>query len=126
MGLWRDPRRLRALEATLDAIDEAIMTVDREYCVVGFNRAAEQLTGYTRRAALGGRCVEVCACRFCQHSCHIQPLFPTGQTPPDCQTLVQGKAGRRRLVRVRTVPLRHDRGEILAAIRILKDVTATV
>lgn len=126
MGLWRDPRRLRELEATLDAIDEAIMTVDREYCVVGFNRAAEQLTGYSRREALGGRCFEVCAGRFCQHSCDIQAMFTTGETPPDFETVVQGKDGRLRVVRVRTVPFRDDRGEILAAIRILKDVTGTV
>src|SRR5690606_367374 len=126
MGLWRDPRRLRELEATLDAIDEAIMTVDREYCVVGFNRAAEQLTGYSRREALGGRCFEVCAGRFCQHSCDIQAMFTTGETPPDFETVVQGKDGGLRVVRVRTVPFRDDRGEILAAVRILKDVTGTV
>lgn len=126
MALLRDPERQRELEATLDAIDEAIMTVDREYCVVGFNRAAEQLTGYDRQEALGGRCFEVCAGRFCRHSCDIQAMFTTGEPPEDFDTVVQGKDGRVRVVRVRTVPFRDRRGEILAAIRILKDVTGSV
>lgn len=126
MALLRDPERQRELEATLDAIDEAIMTVDRDYCVVGFNRAAEQLTGYDRDEALGGRCFEVCAGRFCRHSCDIQAMFTTGEPPGDFETVVQGKDGRIRVVRVRTIPFRDRRGEMLAAIRILKDVTGSV
>lgn len=126
MGFLRDPERQRELEATLDAIDEAIMTVDRDYCVVGFNRAAEQLTGYNREEALGGRCFEVCAGRFCRHSCDIQAMFTTGEPPEDFDTVVQGKDGRVRVVRVRTIPMRDRKGEILAAIRILKDVTGSV
>lgn len=125
MTLWPD-ERIQHLEAALDALDDAVMVVDRELCVVGFNRAAEKLTGFSRREALGSRCFEVCGGRFCKRLCDIESLFATSHPPEDFETPVLSKDGQLRIVRVRTVPLKGRGNRILAAVRILRDVTPAV
>lgn len=123
MPFWSD-ERLEHLEAALDALDDAVMVVDEDLCIVAFNRAAEKLTGFTRQEALGSRCFEVCAGRFCRRVCDIEGLFATRRPPEDFESPVLSKDGRVRLVRVRTVPLTGRGNRILAAVRILRDVTA--
>ena len=121
--LWRT-REAIGYESVLDAMEDGVMTVDRELCVVGFNRAAERLTGYRKEEALGRRCFEVCAGRFCQRACDMQEMFETGHAPDDFETFLFRKDGSIRIVRVHTVPVRDRRGRIVAAVRILRDVTA--
>lgn len=122
MPIWPD-ERLQHLEAAFDALDDAVMVVDQDLCIVAFNRAAEKLTGFSRQEALGSRCFEVCAGRFCRRICDIEGLFATHRPPADFESPVLAKDGRVRLVRVRTVPLKGRGERILAAVRILRDVT---
>jgi len=121
--LWRT-REAVGYESVLDAMEDGVMTVDGELCVVGFNRAAERLTGYRKEEALGRRCFEVCAGRFCQRACDMQEMFETGRAPDDFETFLFRKDGSIRIVRVHTVPVRDRKGRIVAAVRILRDVTA--
>lgn len=121
--LWRT-RETVSYESVLDAMEDGVMTVDGELCVVGFNRAAERLTGYRKDEALGRRCFEVCAGRFCQRTCDMQEMFETGKAPDDFETFLFRKDGGIRIVRVHTVPVRDRKGRIVAAVRILRDVTA--
>lgn len=121
--LWSS-ERMEHLQAALDAMEDAVVVVDRDHCIVGFNRAAERLTGYPRSEALGRRCFEICAGRFCRRACDIQALFTTGVAPPDFETPVFCKDGTVRLVRVRTVPFKGRGGRITAAVQMLRDITA--
>lgn len=123
MRLWPD-ERLQHLEAALDALDDAVMVVDRDMNVVGFNRAAERLTGFSRKEPLASRCFEVCAGRFCRRLCDIEALFAGRGTPEDFETPVACKDGKVRLVRIRTVPLKGRGDRVLAAVRILREVTS--
>ena len=45
----------------LDSVPDGVFTVDAEWCITSFNRAAEQITGIRRQEALGRRCCEVFA-----------------------------------------------------------------
>lgn len=123
MRSWWAPGEPQHLQAALDAMDDAVLVIDRDHCIVALNRAAERLTGYPRREALGLRCFEVCAGRFCRRACDIQALFHGQATPEDFETPVFCKDGRIRLVRVRTVPLKGRGGRIVAAAQILRDIT---
>ncbi len=47
------------LEAILDAVGDGIFTVDEQLRTTQFNRAAEEITGFSRDAALGLSCLEI-------------------------------------------------------------------
>jgi sensor histidine kinase regulating citrate/malate metabolism len=43
----------------LDSIADGVFTVDKNWCITSFNRAAEQITGVPRAEAIGRPCREV-------------------------------------------------------------------
>lgn len=43
-------------EAILESISDGVFTVDLDWCVTSFNRAAELITGVPRNEAMGRRC----------------------------------------------------------------------
>lgn len=45
-------------EAILESISDGVFTVDQEWHVTSFNRAAEEITGVPREEALGRHCWE--------------------------------------------------------------------
>jgi len=47
------------IEAILDAVTDGIFTIDGQLRVIQFNRAAEEITGFSRDEALGMPCLEI-------------------------------------------------------------------
>ena len=56
------PPRPGWLATILDSITEGVFTVDRDWNITYFNRAAEEITGIERGEALGRKCFEVHGC----------------------------------------------------------------
>jgi len=49
----------RATETILDSIADGVLTVDEDWRIASFNRAAEQITGVSRDEAVGRPCCDV-------------------------------------------------------------------
>ena len=43
----------------LESISDGVFTVDKDWKITSFNRAAEQITGVSRDKAIGQNCFEV-------------------------------------------------------------------
>jgi PAS domain S-box-containing protein len=56
----------------LDSIVDGVFTVDREWKITSFNRAAEKITGITRAEALGQRCCDVFRASICETACALK------------------------------------------------------
>jgi len=109
--------------AILDAMEDGVMIIDRDFWIVGFNEAAARLTGYRKEEALKARCFEVCAGRYCKEDCDVTALFTTGRPCEEFETTLRTKDGQTRIVRIHTVALRDRTGAITGALRLLRDVT---
>ncbi len=109
--------------AILDAMEDGVMIIDRDFWIVGFNEAAARLTGYRKEEALKARCFEVCAGRYCKEDCDVTALFTTGRPCEEFETTLRTKDGQMRIVRIHTVALRDRTGAITGALRLLRDVT---
>ena len=44
---------LTPTEAILESISDGVFTVDKDWCISSFNRAAEEITGVPRKEAIG-------------------------------------------------------------------------
>lgn len=64
----------KATDAILESISDGVFTVDGEWCVTSFNRAAEKITGVPREEAIGRRCAEVFRSSMCGAECALQKL----------------------------------------------------
>ena len=61
----------------LDSLADGVFTVDRDWRVTSFNRAAEKITGISRIEALGKRCFEVFRANVCETGCLIRKSIET-------------------------------------------------
>ena len=63
----------------LDSVPDGVFTVDLEWRITSFNRAAEQITGIAREEALGQRCCEVFRASICENACALRQTLATGR-----------------------------------------------
>jgi len=65
-------------EAILDAIGEGLFTVDAEWRITRFNRAAERITGFAAREALGEHCWNIFRTDVCEAGCVLREALADG------------------------------------------------
>lgn len=122
--------------AVLDSMADGVYTLDWEKRITSFNPAAEQITGWTSEQAVGRTCSEVFQARYCEapgmegHSCQEncplmrllanQRLMDSGLT---VEGIIRNKQGESRYVSS-TYSVVVDRGDLLGAVVIFRDITA--
>jgi len=65
-------------ESILESLSDGVFTVDMEWRITSFNRAAEAITGIPRREALGKPCREVFRSNLCDDDCALRKTRTTG------------------------------------------------
>ena len=65
-------------DAILDSIADGVFTVNPEWTIVSFNRAAERITGIQRQEALGRQCWEVFRASICESACALRETMESG------------------------------------------------
>ncbi len=63
----------------LDSIGEGVFTVDKNFKITFFNRAAEKITGFKRDQVVGKFCKYVCNSSKCLEQCPIAHVLQTGE-----------------------------------------------
>ena len=68
----RTPPLISPTDAILESISDGVFTVDPDWRVTSFNRAAEEITGTARADAIGRRCADVFRSSMCEADCALQ------------------------------------------------------
>ena len=58
-------------ETVLRCVADGVFTVDTEWRITSFNRAAERITGVPVERAIGKRCSEVLHSDLCEQNCQV-------------------------------------------------------
>jgi len=76
----------------LDSISEGVLTVDKNFRITFFNRAAERLTGFERKEVVGKLCKYVCSSSKCLEQCPIANVLQNGEpiSGLDCSMMHKG------------------------------------
>ena len=107
----------------LDSIADGVFTVDRDWIITSFNRAAEQITGYSREEAVGQRCSSVFHASICKRSCVLRKTLKSGQRAVDLPLQIRNKAGQQVPISVSTAVL-HDRdGRHIGGVETFRDLS---
>ncbi len=111
-------------EATiLDSINEGVFTVDRDWRITCFNRAAERITGIPRRQAIGSPCSEVFRADICEKSCALRRTLASGAPIVNATAHIVNHQGRRVPIRIATALLRDGHGSIVGGVETFQDLT---
>jgi len=109
--------------AILESISDGVFTVDGEWRISSFNRAAEQITGIPRREAIGRRCSEVFRASMCETACALRETMATGAAIVNRAAFIIDAEGRRIPISVSTALLRNDSGAIVGGAETFRDLS---
>jgi PAS domain S-box-containing protein len=111
---YRDP--------ILDSINEGVFTVDLDWQITSFNRAAEQITGIRREHAIGQRCSEVLRANICEQACALKQTLSTGRPVTNATVFVIDAAGNRIPIKVSAAVLHGTDGEVVGGVETFQDL----
>lgn len=107
----------------LDSIADGVFTVDRDWRITSFNRAAEEITGVPREEALGRPCWEVFHAEICEEACAIRETLRTGRPVVNRPIYIVDARGRRVPVSISTALLKAPSGEAVGAVETFRDLS---
>lgn len=110
-------------EAILESISDGVFTVDSQWKIVSFNRAAEQITGIPREEAIGQFCCEVFRSNMCETGCALRRTLETGTPVINQMGYIINADGERMPVSISTAVLRSREGQVIGGAETFRDLS---
>lgn len=110
-------------DAILESISDGVFTVDMDWRISSFNRAAEEITGIPRREAFGRPCSEVFRSSMCGADCALQKTLKTGRPVIGKSGYIIDAEGNRIPISVSTAVLRDADGRIIGGAETFRDLS---
>lgn len=117
---------LEFFKFVIDSLPLAVVTMDSEYRITGFNPMAEELTGYQAEAAIGRSCREVLRSALCDNGCPLWVVQDRRGGFVTTRTTFQDRMGKTTFVSVSTAALFDDEGKCLGAVEAITDISDRV
>ena len=112
-----------ATGAILESISDGVFTVDGEWRVTSFNRAAEKITGVPRKEAVGRRCAEVFRSSLCGAECALQKTLKNGKPIIGRSAYIINAAGERMPISISTAVLKDAGGKVIGGAEVFRDLS---
>lgn len=110
-------------DSILESISDGVFTVDLDWRVSSFNRAAEEITGVPRREAIGRPCPEVFRSSMCGDDCALRQTLKTGKPIIGKSGYIIDAEGIRIPVSVSTAVLRDANGRVIGGAETFRDLS---
>lgn len=114
----------RQLVTILESIADGVFTIDPEWRVTSFNRAAERITGTPRRKAIGQKCFDVFHASICQTSCALKQTLESGKEIIDLPVDILNSRGETLPISISTAVLKDRKGRIIGGVETFRDLSA--
>jgi len=120
-----DRAQNKSQNVILDSIREGVFTVDMDWRITYFNRAAEEITGIRRQKAVGRQCRDILRADVCETNCTLAATMKTGKPIMNKAVHIIDAQGKRRAVAISTALLKDSSGKIIGGVETFRD-TSTV
>jgi PAS domain S-box-containing protein len=110
-------------ETILNSINEGVFTVDVNWQITSFNRAAEKITHVQKRDAIGRPCCEVFRASICENDCALKRTLATGKPTFNITASIVTKSGQQIPIRLSTALLKERDGTIAGGVETFQDLT---
>jgi PAS domain S-box-containing protein len=114
---------LTPTDAILESISDGVFTVDLEWRITSFNRAAEEITGISRKEAIGRRCSEVFRSSMCEVECALRRTLETEKPVIGKSGYIINADGRRIPISVSTAVIRGAERNIIGGAETFRDLS---
>ena len=111
------------LAAIVASSEDAIISKDLNGIITSWNRAAEQMFGYTEAEAIGKSIRMIIPPERQAEEDHVISRITSGQSVDHFETVRVRKDGSRLDISITVSPIRNDDGKVIGASKIARDIT---
>jgi len=112
----------KASRVILDSVADGVFTVDENWRITSFNRAAERITGIPGAEAIGKPCCEVFKASICETRCALRRTMQTGRPVVNWAIYIVDAKGNRVPVTISTALLRDEKGKVIGGVETFRDL----
>ena len=117
------PPVINSTEAILESISDGVFTVDLQWRITSFNRAAEEITGVSREDAIGQICSEVFRSSMCEAECALKRTLESGKPVIGQSGYIISAEGVRLPISVSTAVLKDAQGRVVGGAETFRDLS---
>jgi PAS domain S-box-containing protein len=110
--------------AILDSVEDGVFTVNANFEITSFNRAAERITGAPRDQALGRPCCDVFHSSVCENGCVLRETMRSGHSIQMRPIHIVRPDGVTVPLSISTALLRDPGGEVIGGVETFRDLSA--
>ncbi len=110
-------------ETILSSIADGVFTVDSDWKITSFNRAAERITGIKMKEAIGRHCWDVFRASICESRCTLRRTMETGKPVVNQGIFIVNAEGERIPVSISTALLREEHGRVIGGVETFRDLS---
>lgn len=119
----KKPTGATPTDAILESISDGVFTVDLDWRISSFNRAAETITGVSRSDAIGRRCSEVFRSSMCGADCALRQTLQTGKPVIGKSGYIIDANGNQIPISISTAVLRNSDGRVIGGAETFRDLS---
>jgi PAS domain S-box-containing protein len=110
-------------DALFENLAEAVFTINKRWRITGFNRRAEEVTGFKRQEVLGLYCWDIFKSDRCQTDCPLKATLSDHITRTDQDVRMINKGGRSLNVLVNTSIIKDKKDAVVGAVEFFRPLT---
>ncbi len=110
-------------EIILDSIADGVFTVDSDWRITSFNRAAKIITGIKKDEAIGRHCWEVFRASICEKNCSLRQTIETGEQIVNQSIFIVSSDGERIPVSISTALLKDRDDQVIGGVETFRDLS---
>ncbi|MBD3309104.1 PAS domain-containing protein [candidate division KSB3 bacterium] len=118
-----DVKSGNVVEVILDSIADGVFTVDKDFRITSFNRAAEEITKFYREEAIGRYCHEIFRANVCFEHCALRETLATGENIINQEINILNSENEEIPVSISTAVLRDKDGRFIGGVETFRDLS---
>lgn len=107
----------------LDSIADGVFTVDQQGRITSFNKAAEGITGFHRKDAIGQYCHEIFRANTCFEACPLKHTAETAENIVNLEVNILNRENKEVPISISTAVVKDKEGKVVGAVETFRDLS---
>jgi PAS domain S-box-containing protein len=113
----------RFFNVILNSIADGVFTTDNEGKITFINKAAEEITGFSSKEAIGHFCFDIFRADICQTRCALKETLKTKKELTNLSVTILNKEGKKMPISISTAVLKNEKGQIIGGVETFRDLS---
>ncbi len=119
----REANKENSTDTILDSIADGVFTVNEDWQITSFNKAAESITGVPKEEAIGRQCCDIFKASICENDCALRKTFESGRQIINHQVFIINASGETVPISISTALLKDSGGKIIGGVETFRDLS---